>query len=83
MATEPEDREWRNPDNWRGGWLGVYYAPGDPRIWVPKRRPWMGTTLNFAHRGARVTFAVMLGLPLVVSLIVILALVWARMGGAR
>lgn len=77
MATESDDREWRNPDNWRGGWLGVYYAPDDPRLWVPKRRPWMGTTLNFAHRGARVTFAVMLGVPLLVSLVVILTLLGA------
>jgi uncharacterized membrane protein len=83
VATESEDREWSDPENWRGGWLGVYYAPRDPRIWVPKRRPWMGTTLNFAHRGAKLTFSVMLGIPLAVSLLVILAVLWAGSGPAR
>lgn len=83
MATALEDREWRNPANWHGGWLGIYSAPLDPRIWVPKRRPWMGTTLNFAHRGARITFAVMLGVPLLVSLVVVLVVLWAGSGAAR
>jgi uncharacterized membrane protein len=46
------EREWRNPENWRGGWLGLYVAPRDPRVWVRKRSPHLGWTLNYAHRGA-------------------------------
>jgi uncharacterized membrane protein len=46
------EREWRDAENWRGGWLGLYVAPRDPRIWVRKRSPRFGWTLNYAHRAA-------------------------------
>lgn len=51
-ANDPYDTEWSRPENWRGGLFGIYYAPGDPRVWVPKRIPIMGWTLNFARRRA-------------------------------
>ncbi|MFM2206495.1 MAG: hypothetical protein RL213_470 [Bacteroidota bacterium] len=39
-------------DSSRWRW-GIFYSnPEDPRIWVPKKTPVMGYTLNFAHRGA-------------------------------
>ncbi len=40
--------EWENPDNWTLGskWLCVYFSHKDSRTWVPKRIPWMGSTLN-------------------------------------
>ena len=50
MGRGDEDRsEWRRPENWRAGVLGVYHAPRDPRVWVPKRQQPLGWTLNFAH----------------------------------
>ena len=51
MVTEAEEREWRDPRNWRAKWLGVYVAPRDPRVWVPKRRPGLRWTLNFGGGG--------------------------------
>lgn len=39
-----------NPNPWK---LGVfYYDTSDKRLWVPKRIPVMGFTINFAHRYA-------------------------------
>lgn len=66
MATEDEEREWNDPRNWRAGWLGIYVAPRDPRVWVPKRQPWMGFTLNFAHRQSWLWLAALLLPPFVI-----------------
>jgi uncharacterized membrane protein len=38
---------WRDPANWRRGM--AYYCKADPRVIVPKRNPWGGWTVNFAH----------------------------------
>ncbi len=43
---------WADPAHWSDGLLGCYFAKGDPRLWVPKRNPGMGWTLNMAHRNA-------------------------------
>jgi uncharacterized membrane protein len=48
--TDLDDDEWENDENWHAGWLGIYYAPRDPRVWVPKRPPRFGWTVNFARR---------------------------------
>ncbi|HEY7029255.1 MAG TPA: DUF5808 domain-containing protein, partial [Gemmatimonadales bacterium] len=39
-------RLWADPANWT---LLTYRCPEDPRIFVPKRRPWFGWTVNFGH----------------------------------
>jgi uncharacterized membrane protein len=39
---------WRDPAHWRLRWL--YYAPADPRVFVPKRGgDWSGQTLNWGR----------------------------------
>jgi uncharacterized membrane protein len=48
---EINEREWANPANWHGR-LCIYSSKADDRVWVPKRNPAMGLTLNFAHRAA-------------------------------
>jgi uncharacterized membrane protein len=45
-------QEWERPENW-SGWFGTYRSTRDQRLWVPKRNPRLGWTLNFAHPGAR------------------------------
>lgn len=71
-VTDPHRLEWENPANWRGGLLGVYVAPRDPRIWVPKKYGY-GWTLNFAHRGSWYWLIGLIALPLlVVGLIALL-----------
>ncbi|WP_119153029.1 DUF5808 domain-containing protein [Caldimonas tepidiphila] len=55
MKQEDIDQaEWQKPGNWRGGWLGLYCSRLDSRLWVPKRRPGRGWTVNAGHRAGRV-----------------------------
>jgi uncharacterized membrane protein len=44
---------WDDPQHWKGGWLHIYANPDDPRLWVRKRRPGLGWTLNVRHPKAR------------------------------
>lgn len=44
------EQEWARPDNWNR--YGVYRSARDMRLWVPKKKPCIGWTVNFAHRGA-------------------------------
>jgi uncharacterized membrane protein len=62
--------EWENPANWR--LLGCYVAPRDPRVWVRKRNPTRGWTLNFAHRSSWLWLAIFA--VLIVMLIAVRAL---------
>jgi uncharacterized membrane protein len=65
------EAEWKNPANWR--WLGHHYvAPRDPRIWVRKRNPERGWTLNFAHRPSWYWLTAILAIPIAILLILIL-----------
>jgi len=57
---EINEREWHAPDNWHGGWLGIYVSEQDTRFLVPKRNRIMGWTLNFAHPGARFAFVLVI-----------------------
>ncbi len=42
--------EWENPDNWSGpDWMAVYFSKKDSRCWVPKKKPWMGWTINLGQ----------------------------------
>jgi hypothetical protein len=50
MPDERVQRLWEDPANWTT--IGLYRCADDPRWWVPKRVPWMGWTVNVAHRGA-------------------------------
>jgi len=49
FTAEQLEGFWRDPANWR---RGIYRCAADPRVIVPKRVPWMGWTINFAHRSA-------------------------------
>ena len=53
---------WSDPRNWRGGWLGLYVNARDGRLWVPKKRPGLGWTLNLGHPHARWVIALLLAL---------------------
>jgi hypothetical protein len=47
MTPDQLERLWADPRHWSA--VGIYRCAADPRIVVPKRRPWLGWTLNFAH----------------------------------
>ena len=53
------EAEWKNPSNWH--WWH-YAASRDPRIWVRKRDPRFGWTLNFAYPLSWVWLACILSL---------------------
>ncbi|MFM1902144.1 MAG: hypothetical protein RLZZ440_44 [Planctomycetota bacterium] len=70
--AEINDAEWRNPDNWSGGF---YFSKRDTRTWVPKRIPAMGWTLNIGTRaGAAWMVALLVGLPIFMVIVMGLAL---------
>jgi uncharacterized membrane protein len=62
--------EWRNPANWSGGLLGVYSSPVDTRVWVPKRTPALGWTLNFAHSASRWWLLGLIAVPLLFTALI-------------
>lgn len=41
-------QEWERDENWSA--LGIYRSARDSRVWVPKRNPAFGVTVNLAHR---------------------------------
>jgi hypothetical protein len=49
------ETEWHNPDNWHDHKVlgltfgGFYGSRADSRLWVPKRNPKTGKTLNLDH----------------------------------
>lgn len=71
MESQPEinEREWRDPKNWRGGLLGIYHSECDDRAVVPKRNPWFGVTFNVGHPVGR-------ALTLVTLFVVVAAIAW-------
>lgn len=59
---EINKQEWERRANWTSRW-GMYRSESDPRLWVPKRNPAMGWTLNMAHQKARLTLVAMVIVP--------------------
>ena len=47
---------------------GVYYNPADPRLWLPRRNPALGWTVNFAHPWAIPVVVLLVVVPLVVAI---------------
>ncbi|MFW5830233.1 MAG: DUF5808 domain-containing protein [Planctomycetota bacterium] len=83
MAGRDRERQavdqaaWSDPANWTGSMLGVYFSKRDFRLWVPKRIPAMGWTINLGHpAGPRWLFGIMLVLALLPVLLTLL-LMWA------
>jgi uncharacterized membrane protein len=66
--------EWKNPDNWHGGILGIYYSKKDSRSWVPKKIPWMGWTINFAQSSGIWSLAILVMIPVIIILSIFLVM---------
>jgi hypothetical protein len=47
---EINQAEWHNPENWSDNIVGAFFSKRDKRVWVPKRRPGLGWTLNLGNR---------------------------------
>jgi hypothetical protein len=70
--------EWENPDNWSDSVMAVYFSKKDSRLWVPKKIPWQGKTINFAHpSGIRCLLGLMIGsfLLIIFVSIIIMAII--------
>ena len=68
--------EWENPDNWSDGskLFCVYFSKKDTRTWVPKRIPWLGSTINLAKAGGALwLIGILIGIPLLMVAIIIIA----------
>jgi uncharacterized membrane protein len=62
--------EWENPANWSDTLVGVYFSKRDTRVWVPKRRPSWGWTVNLGRPAGAWWLVGFLALPpLVASLL--------------
>jgi uncharacterized membrane protein len=62
--------EWDNPENWSDSVVGIYFSKRDRRVWVPKRRPGVGWTLNLAQpAGAWWLVGLLAGIPLLAALL--------------
>jgi uncharacterized membrane protein len=59
--SQIDEAEWQDRRNWHGGWLGIYRSQRDTRVWVPKRNPKMGWTINTARPAGLV---LVIGIPL-------------------
>ncbi|HWY11510.1 MAG TPA: DUF5808 domain-containing protein [Bacteroidia bacterium] len=53
-----DDDMWNDPDNWKGGLF--YFNPKDKRVFVLKRNPWFGITLNFGNPYSIIPIALLL-----------------------
>ena len=59
FTAEQLEAFWQDSANWK--W-GIYRCPADPRVIVPKRAKLMGWTINFSHRHAWTTLALIIAL---------------------
>ncbi len=57
---ELNDQQWHDAANWSGpAFMALYFSKQDTRLWVPKRVPALGWTINLGHPKSA---AVMLGI---------------------
>jgi uncharacterized membrane protein len=57
----------------RYDWTGLYHDPDDPRLFVPKRNPSFGWTINVEHPYGRTTLALVLMVPVIGIMMGVLA----------
>ncbi|MGB7745658.1 MAG: DUF5808 domain-containing protein, partial [Verrucomicrobiia bacterium] len=64
------EAEWRSPNNWSFRWRvpNIYFSKRDSRVFVPKRIPGFGWTLNLGHWQGPVS---LLGIILLILLIIL------------
>ena len=74
--NQANDAQWNNAQNWAGPKLfAVYFSKADSRLWVPKRIPWMGWTLNLGHpKGAVWLVGIIVGIVLLQIAVLLIVL---------
>ncbi|MCP4650776.1 MAG: hypothetical protein GY853_11965 [PVC group bacterium] len=69
--------EWENPANWTKGskLMCIYFSQKDSRTWVPKRMPWMGSTINLGKpAGVAWLMGFLVGIPALIIFSMLLSL---------
>lgn len=68
--------EWADAENWSGpDWAAVYFSKRDTRTWVPKQVRALGWTVNLGQpAGARWLLTILVGVPVLLSVLFALAL---------
>lgn len=75
---EIDEAEWKNPDNWSGPGLFIFYfSKRDSRTWVPKSIPWMGWTVNLGHPAGAKWLIALIGLSTILLVVITAAIVAA------
>ena len=69
-----DQREWARPENWHAGPVGVYCSRRDSRVWVPRRHPALGWTVNVGRKAGVAWTAFFAGGVLLVLLLAALGL---------
>jgi uncharacterized membrane protein len=75
--NEINQAEWENPANWTKGskLFCVYFSHKDSRTWVPKRIPWMGSTMNLGKpAGVAWLTGFLIGLPLLFAIFMLISI---------
>ena len=64
---ETNRAEWEDENNWSGpDWAAAYFSKKDSRVWVPKKIPWMGWTINIGRdSGVYWLIGFVVGIPIV------------------
>lgn len=79
MTSQAYEHLWKDPKNWGGGLTGFYFCKEDPRLWVPKRIPALGITVNLGHpKGG----AMLVGIFMVPFVILLIGTVVASLAAA-
>ncbi|WP_418314213.1 DUF5808 domain-containing protein [Phyllobacterium zundukense] len=71
MSSEDNKSSWSNSENWSHGIGRIYFSRSDSRLWVPKRNPAMGCTINMAHRRAIWWLLLLILVPTLISMTVL------------
>lgn len=75
---EIDEAEWKNPENWSGPGLFVFYfSKRDSRTWVPKSIPWMGWTVNLGKPAGAKWLIALFGLSVLLLVLTTAAIVAA------
>ncbi|MCU0360615.1 MAG: hypothetical protein MUF75_07850 [Bacteroidia bacterium] len=67
QTPEQNDAFHKDPNNWK--WGLFYYNPLDERLFLPKKNPMMGITLNFAKPEAFWLTLLLLSIPTVLLVV--------------
>ncbi len=62
-----DQAEWENPANWSDTVVGVYFSKRDSRVWVPKRIPTWGWTINLGHPAGAWWLVGLLAVPTLIA----------------